>query len=206
MPRLLPSAPGVPDPLARQALVDAAIQFCDYTGAVRFSSDPVASVKGLGAYDVDLPQDTEFARVIGVWVGPRQVGLAPEAMVSDVRGVAVQDLPDQGAPAYGVVIEPRALTLVPAPDQDGLPIVIRSTTRPARNAKVLDDALFDRWVEVIVHGALARICRTPNQSFSDPVRAQESETRFISAMGRAKLDANRGAVAGLMRVRNHPFA
>lgn len=192
--------------MVRLALVDSAIEFCEKTGAVRITSDPVPSQKGVSTYDIDLPMDIEFSRVLAVWVGSRKIYTAPDVTVSDVRGVFPQEVPDTGAASYGVVIEPKALTLVPAPDQDDLPIIIRSTTRPSRNAKTLDDNLFDQWAEVIIHGALFRLCSTPGQPFSDSLLAGQAEARFYAAIGHAKIDANRGRVIGSIAVKPRPFA
>ena len=205
MSRLMPSAPGAPDPLVRQALVDAAIQFCELTGIARFTSDPVPTVAGVSTYDVDLPEQTEMSKVIGLWVGGHKINTAPEVTVQDHRGVYQQETPDTGFPGYAVVIEPRAVTFVPAPNTDNLPILIRSTTRPTRSATKLDDVLFDRWAESIVAGALYRLCNTPGQPYTDVVRAQQSRAEFYGDMSLAKIDANRGGVVGSISVRARPF-
>lgn len=202
MSRLLPSAPGAPDPLVRQALRDAAIQFCEDTGVIRVTTDPEMTEVGVNSYDIDLPAETELSRVIAVWVGGRKFPTAPEVTVSDVAAF----YPEHGATGHPyVVVGDGALVIVPAPAKSGQEIIVRASTRPTRTANKVDDQLFDKWGDAIVNGALFRLCSTPGQPFTDMVRAQQCGSMFYAMVGRAKIDANRGGVIGSISVKSRPF-
>lgn len=206
LPRLLPYVIGVAQPLAHQALLDTAIQFCEETGVVRHTTSPVLTVAGQATYDVDLPSQTELSRVLKVWVGWRMVYAAPEAMVDSVRGVSTDVTNDTGTIHAASVIEPGTITLVAAPSEDGFQIVVRAATRPTRSATQVDDALFNRWCDAITSGAIYRLASVPGQPFSDPNQAQIAFGMFRQQLNLAKIQANRGPMGGAVSVKLRPFA
>lgn len=205
MPRLAPYVVGVAEPLAHQALVDAAIQFCEETGVIRLTTDPVPTVAGQALYDIDLPTGVALSRILKVWVNDALVYAAPEAATDDPRGLSQLATSSPGSPLAAVSLEPATVALVPAPDTSGVSLMVRAATRPTRVAKVLDDELYNRWCDAIVAGATYRLCAVPGQPFSDPGQAQRAEGVFWQQVNRAKVHSSRGPMGGVLAVRQRPF-
>lgn len=198
--RLLPMAPGCPEPLARQALVDAARAFCERTLTVRVHTEPQRLRAGTAQYDIDLPAETELVQVLRAWTGQRE--LARQALAHQDRP---DDLATRGGPSYLVVRESDAVTLQPVPDgADTLTLLV--ATRPTRDAKTLDDALHGRWMDAVVHGALARLAVVPGQPFFNADLAGYASAQLRQEESQARLEANAGAAGGRIRVRAHPLA
>lgn len=206
MPRLAPYVVGVAKPLAHQALVDSAIQFCEETGVIRATLDPFTTLVGEATYPLMPAPHTEVSRVIKVWIGKRLVYMAPEAATDDLRGATTQTDSTSGAPLWGAVVEQDSITLVPTPDTADIPVAVRAIIRPTRTASQLDSELFARWGEAIVGGAISRLAAIPGQPFSDPGQAQRGDALFWQGVSRAKVHATRGTTATPLAVRQRPFA
>lgn len=205
MPRLAPYVTGVAEPLAFQALVDSAIQFCEETGVLRLTTDPVQTLAGQATYDLDLPAGTELSRVLKVWLDGVPVYATADAMIDDPRGFSTQVANPTGAPRAAPVIEAGSITLVPAPGLSGQDLVVRAAMRPTRSARVLSDELFNRWCDGVVSGAIYRLATVPAQPFSDPAQAQRAEGMFWQQVNRARVQANRGQMGGPLSVKQRPF-
>ncbi len=206
LPRLLPYTLGAAQPLALQSLLDSAIQFCDETGVVRITTDPVPSRKNQSTYDLDVPAQTELSRVLRVWLGGHLVHTAAEIMIDDVHGISDSAANNTGNARMVTVIEPGTICFTAPPSDDGMQIIVRAATRPMRSAKQVDDSLFNRWCDAIVSGALYRMASITGQPFSDNLQAQRALGMFWQQVNRAKIQANRGPMGGAVAVKLRPFA
>lgn len=209
MSRLMPQVRGCPAPLAEQALVDAAIEFCEETGVVRATTDPIPLIAGQATYDVDTPSGTEIVRVIRAWSGKRLLALAPAAAASSVYPFATSvgsDAPPTGDPVTLLVTDRQTVTLYPTPDKAVEKLTLRVATRPQRGATRLEDALLYDWAEAVVSGALFRLASTSGQAFSDAALAQAAFARFWFFVNRARIEANRARVSGPVAVAGRPLA
>ena len=68
------------------------------------------------------------------------------------------------------------------------------------------DELFDDWVEVVVHGALARLAVQPGTPYSNPDLAVMGAAGFINGVGRAKKAAAKGKTRSDLRMAGRTFA
>jgi hypothetical protein len=197
--RLNPLAPGCPQPMAAQALLDAAIEFCDASMVVRYITAPAPAQEGVGSYDIDLPSQQVLSRVLTAWYGGRPLTLAPR---QTVLGYAAYHAGMPGRPRWAFVNDDGAITLMPTPDDKHLAdVVLQIATRPARTATMVDDALFDDWAEAIVGGALARLAVIPGTPFNSPELASLGQARFARGLSDATLEARKGNVVGDVAVR-----
>lgn len=206
--RLNPLVPGCPEPVAFQALRDAAIAFCEDTHIVQIYTDPVRTTVGERQYDIDLPNQMELVRVLGAWHNS-----SPLQLVANQNAVylhAPRNDPDggssNGAPRVAHVLEPRTIHIFPPPSaQDVGHLTLKVALKPTRGAKQLDDALFDDWAEAIVHGAAYRLAMTPGRSYTNTELAGLSLGVYTSALSRARLEARKGRVIADVTVRPRPF-
>jgi hypothetical protein len=203
--RLNPMVPGCPEPVALQALLDTAVDFCDRTMVVQHTTDPTPVVPGVATYDLDTPSGTTPARVLAAWYDGARLDLAPLQTVTARSALGAADA--LGTPRAAYVLEPATVRLFPAPDTTQVgTLQVRVATRPLRAARHVDDALFDDWVEAIVGGALARLAIMPGMSFSNPDMAVYGAGLFGAGVSAAKLEARKGRVVGDVHVRLSPFS
>ena len=199
--RLLPLVPTCPDPTARQALVDSAIEFCERTDVLQVRTDPIQVVAGEAMYDIDLPPYTEPARLLRAWVGTQ------ELVVMRAPTWAPQYDSSPGGPTHISLLgeDGVALTPLPAPGPHDM-LTLLVAHRPVREARQLDDKLLSRWADAVVHGALSRLAVIPGQAFTDPGRAAYGHSMFMRACGMACVESRRLTNAGELHVRARPFA
>lgn len=210
LPYLTPWVGGCPVPLAHQSLVRSARSFCEETNVVTRMCEPVDLVLGESVYDIDLDTDTDAIRVLSAWLGATPLRLptmrdarSPLVSFSDLGAGVVAAT---GTPTTVTSEQPNTVTVYPAPGDTPLPkLSLLVATRPKMAARSLDDALFNRWADGVVAGAVAIIAAVPGQPFTDLNQAGVADARFWRAVNKARIEARRGDVGTSLRVRNNPL-
>lgn len=196
----MPYVIGCPEPTARQALVDAAIKFCEESNVLRQTLDPLTTIPGVATYDIELPAQHQLSRLLrvrganGLNYTVAEPGATPTAQV--------------GPPtAFFVTREDGLFTLhlSPAP-QAAQEFTIEAALEPTRTATKFANDLGSHWADHVIHGALARLYAIPDQPFSDPVRAANAMTQFLSEARWARAEGNLSRVRGSLRVQTRPLA
>lgn len=201
--RLIPQAPACSEPFALQCLRDAAIDFCEKSLVMRQKLDTFYCYNGRAQYDLDVPScDYQIARVLSVKVNGRLL-----------NGVLQEDKDDLPADQAGTplrfyttrVDNALVLNLHPAPTER-FPVVVEVALKPTRDTDRVDDELYNVWADAIIDGALSRICRVPNQPFSDVSFAAAMQASFADKTARAKIEGYHGRMRGNSTVKTRPFA
>lgn len=199
LPRVLPYVPMCPEPMVRQALVEAAIEFCSRTEVVQTLSDFVLRA-GRSVYDIELPMQQSLVNVIEVVFERREV---------DAVSYPVPELPP-GRPQSVVKPLPSTseLTLVPAPDAAtaGKRVTVRAAFKPTPKATQLADELFNDWHDAVVQGALKRLCAMPSQPFTAAGTVVVATQAFADYVVEARLVARKKRLVHASRVRPNPLA
>ena len=207
LPRLLPSVTGCTEPLARQALIDSAIEFCEETGVVKVTTDPMPLASGVSAYTVDVPTQQAVVTVQRAWYGTRELTAAPLSMISESQMYtgSTQVATDQ-VPTHFAEYGPGEVSLFPTPGAGANALLVfRVTTKPTRSATSVEHALFEDWAEAIVAGALRRLHSVPDSPFfSDPLAMRQAGI-FQLWISRARQEALRGRVRGSMLIAHRAF-
>lgn len=200
-PRLLPYVPGCSEPLAAQAVLDAAIQFCDDSLVIR---EPLASFNttvGEATYTLTPPASQEISRILKVVVDDTEL----EGVLAEVVG----ELDDNNAfpTSFFTSRTDSALRLLLGPKPDKVyPVIVTVALKPTRTAATVQDDLFDRWADPIVLGALARIMAVPGQPFTSLPLSRQRSIDAARMTHRARTEGMYGRVRGSMSVSTRPFA
>lgn len=201
-PRLLPSVIGCPEPLAQQALLDSAIEFCGRSLAVTTTLDAITLTAGADSFELDTPKNTTIAQVLNLWYDGRELDAAPYAQATAIST-------SNGDPRYFYgedLDEAFNITLMPAPDRTVAGgVIVRVALKPTRSATAVHDTLFERYAPAIVDGAMAILMSTPDQSFSDETKAQLMAVRARGAANNARTDAMHGRVQSSLSVKMRAF-
>jgi len=200
-PRILPYLPGCSEPLAAQALLSSAIEFCDTAQVLRINLDPIQTSAGAAAYGLTPPSsELAIARVLGVTLDGRAI--------VPVLAEALREPPTVEARPTSFYVDTSggsfSLRLAAIPD-DVYTLVANVALRPTRDATTLHDDLFELWVEPLVAGTLHRCMLVPDQPFTNPTQALYWGGVAAKATANSRVEGNYGYVRGSMRAKAHPF-
>jgi len=200
-PRVLPHLPGCPDPLAAQLILDTAIQFCEASGAIRQTLDPIKLIPNTGVYEFEPPTQQQVVRIFRAHIDGRDLHLAPLSeypLLTEQVGQprVLHTTRTDGLPE---------LVLTPTPDAAST-LSLDVALRPTRAATTLADDLFDLWLDAISTGAISAAQRMVGQPFTDMPSAGQRHAEFRSHISRARINALMGQVHSAQRVRSRPFA
>lgn len=165
------------------AVRDAAIEFCRRTFVWQEMLDPVITIKNISEYDLEMPSGTVVEHVLEAICDGREL-----------TAVKLRDLPTNrdtfvGKPtAYSLMFGDQ-VKLYPVPDNKGLLRLMVALT-PSSTASGIDSTLFERYKEVIAHGAKHRLMSVPSKSWSNPAAAQYHMTQFMRGIGEARIRAD----------------
>lgn len=198
-PRIGTHVVGCPEPTMSQALLDSAIAFCEDSLVQREMLDSFSTEIGTASYEMDPPAQQKVARVLDVVVD----GVKLKNIPQDVA-VGIQKVSGQPTGYYttrsGYTFE---VVLYPVPDKV-CTVSVLAALKPSRTATQLDDDLFERWVEPIVAGAIARITAIPNQPFSDMSKSQYAALTAAAMAKKARAEESFGRARGSMSIRLRP--
>lgn len=200
--RLLPQVLGCSEPLAQQALLDSAYEFCSQSLILSQTLDPITVPTGFPSVEIEAPTDLQIAQVLSATFD----GQLLEPMA--VWGSAGMSAPD-GTPRmyWGQDIdEVYHLTVLPAPDRlvrNGLEV--RVALAPTRSATRVPTILYDAYADAVICGALATLYSTPDQPFTNEPKAQMMASRARVRTNQARGDAIRGRLVTSLSVQMRAF-
>jgi hypothetical protein len=158
-----PLAASTPEPVAEHALRRAAQAFCQATRAWKVELDPTRTREGVREYDLELDSNTELVRI--------------ESATLNGNDYSVWRTGDHPRGRY--VYTPDGKTVLFAdPVAAGLPLVLTCSVKPGNNATGVDDAIFDRYVDVIALGAVARLTGDGNKRLDFEDQCDRIKTRL----------------------------
>lgn len=201
-PRILPYLPGCSEPLAAQALLTAAIEFCEASSVLRQNLASFNTTVGVDQYALNPPSNQHaIARVMSVAVDRVELiaGLA-----ENIRN----DLPVDTAKPRGFYTDrtDSGFSLRLSPPPDGVyPVVVAVALRPAIDATELDDDLYNIWVDPLVAGAISRCMLVPDQPFTNFPMARQMQDTAAKGFVASRIEGNYGLVRGSMRVKPRRF-
>jgi hypothetical protein len=203
--KVLPYAPGCPEPVAFEHIRNAAIEFCEETklwrsdDAFELADDPNILCAPTDAAILDIERCD--------WNGKR---LEPATI-----GWLDDRYPDwrsstnlwQGEPSWFTQLAPDTIRVVPMPYDDASPRTVGVSLRlkPSEDAELLPDFLAEHHRTLIGWGALAGILMLPNQTFSAPDRAQYYQAKFDQGLGRKSKLQQKGQQRGPVRMKANFF-
>jgi hypothetical protein len=182
LPKILPFAPGCPEPTAFEHLRNAAGDFCEETRLWRFDdtfalgSEPNIVCTPQGA----VIHEIERCDYNGIKLEPRSLDWLDDQWPdwrSDTNAT-------NGDPKWFTQICPDTIRVVPIPCELGGSVKVWLRLKPSDDCEQLPDFLFKQHGTMISWGALASILMLPNQTFSNPNMSVYFQGKFDQALGR----------------------
>lgn len=182
LPKILPFAPGCPEPTAFEHLLNAARDFCEETKLWRFDDtfqlgdDPNIVCTPQGA----VIHQFERCDYNGRKIDPKSL----DWLDDHYPRWRSDDETWEGEPQWFTQVCPDTVRVVPAPCETGGGIHVWLRLKPSEDADQLPDFLFKQHGTLLSWGALGSILMLPNQTFSDPNRAAFFQAKFDQGLGR----------------------
>ena len=187
---VMPDLPGCPFAAADSALRQSAITFCEQSLAWQAIHPDISIAAGTAEYAFAPPEGTVVHTIIYAALNGGEI--EPHA---GEMSIAISDWRRKtGMPQY-VLGGPTSLTLVPEPAAAGTLTMI-VVLKPSGASTGIEDALFNEYREVIVHGAFARLMLSPRKPYTNAQFAAYHQQQF----------AIKTAAAGMRVARSHARA
>lgn len=196
--RILPFAPGCPEPSAIAAIIEAARVFCRRTRLWR-STDQMTATTG-SSNCLCAPAGAEVFEV---------ESLSFEG--ADLKPISIADLDDKqpgwreytgDSPRWFTQTDIGEILLVPP----GAGVVKMATILlPSMDATQLPDFLYDQYAKDIANGALAEILLLPKRDFTDPNMAGVYQVRFDATLDALATRPIKGQQRARVRSRSEYF-
>jgi len=179
------------------AILDTAIAFCEDTNVIRVDADPIPTFEDVAKILIESPvPQQQIARVMFAWYDDQPIGAIARVPATRMQGYKATPT------AYYTTREDGGLyfNLFPVPNAAGS-LLLELSLRPARDATQVDNDLLDLWADTIVAGAVSRIARLPNQSFSNDGVAATALSVYEKGKLKARVERSHGQVQSTQRVR-----
>ena len=183
---LMPDLPGCPAAAADSALRQSSIAFCEQSLAWQTEHLPVFVMGGIAEYAYSPPEGAAVHAIIHAVLDGEEI----ESFACE-KNIKIKNLRRQtGKPRY-VLGGPFSLTLVPAPDSNGV-LTITVALKPSALSTGIDDALFHEYLEAIIHGSMARLMQSRKKPYTNIQLAAYHQQQFIIKTAAAGMRVARG--------------
>jgi hypothetical protein len=190
LPNLTQYVPDVPELVALNAVRNAAIEFCERTLIWQFDVDAMLAIKDVSTYEIDASAGVKFVDVMFGYYDDKL--LVPRATDELTRLFRWKDWRTmKGEPAYITRLTAKEVIVVPTPDKAGPKISVRAAFAPTRDASGVGVDVFENYVEIVCHGARARLYNTPGQPYYDKNSALEFDRRFRAGISEVRVMVNK---------------
>jgi hypothetical protein len=198
---VLSDVAGCSQPLAKNAIRNAAIEFCDRTWVYRVEMGPLAAEANVPDYTLEPPSNTAVVKVHRLWYDKREIfPKTPE----ELAALFAHWPSAVGTPLYFTHRSPDVLLLVPMPEaslQDA--ITGELAIKPTRASTGISADIHEKYLEDIAYGAKARLFAMSRKPWSDKQLSAYHQGMFDECVGKAKVQATKGHTRGRLRTTAH---
>ncbi|OGT02161.1 MAG: hypothetical protein A2143_00765 [Gallionellales bacterium RBG_16_57_15] len=192
---VLADVPGVPQPVALNAIRNAAIELCEKSGVWSWTAAAMNSVALQASYAFVPEADTEVVGVVAAWYNGVQIlprtGAQLEAEVSITGSGFVVGTPwhkQSGTPKYFTIERADQFILSPYPTEAlAAAIEMKLTLKPTRTATGMEKWVMDKHFETIAHGAKAKLCAMHSKPWSNADQASYHAGKFDNGITSASV-------------------
>lgn len=205
LPEVTQFLPDVPELVAKNAIRNAAIEFCEKTRYWQVDVDPISVVAGQRNYVVPTPADTKMVGVVSAYYNTNLlIPKGPDELARIYRMGDWQQV--EGAPQYLTQIIKPEVILVPTPYEDKAESLhLRVAIAPTRASEEISEDVYENYLMVIANGAKAILYNTPGQPYFDKTSAKECQMYFRAGIANARILIDKGLTRSSTRAEFQRF-
>jgi len=196
---------GAPSETIRQALIDAASEFCEKSRIWNEIQDAQFLINGVNDYEVDLPIKAKPLSIEVVWCNQRKLHGVTMAQLQTL-------LPDWQTAVgseplyYNSAFDWSTFRVYPMPaDAGAAQLQIKGSFQPSEEADMLPDFLWERWRTALTAGALALLQTQFGKAWFNLQQADINRAAFTSQIGDATITRMREGASNHMTVAPRAF-
>lgn len=175
LPQILVRAQGCPEPIALDAIRQAAIEFCSSTRLWRYTDTfAFTGNSEIATPDYSVLMEIENARMDGRALTPVSINY-----LNDAYPDQDWETLDASFPKYITQKSDGSFMVVPAVEGQ---LKMTLILKPSNDAEELPDFIDNEYRRVITDGALAEIMMIANQPYSNPDLASVHSARFQQSL------------------------
>ena len=190
LPRIRQEVRSCPELVLKDTVKATVNEFCRRTGAWKVDHDPITVTQGIPEYELDIIDDALVHDVLSIEVD--DVPLEPMTQVDlDNKYPGWRDL-EGDVITYFLLSDRATVRLVYTPDRtitQGL--VLTVTLRPKRTATVVDEIIYEEYLEAIVDGAKSKLLMMAGKPWTDLPAATVAKAAYETAISNATLGAQK---------------
>jgi hypothetical protein len=183
---VLPEVQGCSDPMAEQAIRDAAVEFCQRSMVWVYSADPQSVIAGRSNYDVETPAGASLVQIKSVQVTNQMEPLDP--LSTDQLDLMIPNWDTEtGTPKAYTQQEDAEFIIAPVPDEtikNGLRIML--TLQPSRASTGYPDWINNKYQECVLAGAKSRLMMKQGTHWYNPNQGMAYKAEFDLGIAKAK--------------------
>ena len=188
---VLPEVHGCPKAVAKNAIRDAVIEFCDKSQVWTAPSEDTDIVAGYSRYSFDARTDGAIVATIGY------------AAINDnpISRVSIYELEEKmpnwryvtsKTPNVCFMDTSESMRLVGEPEEDIIGgLYVEVVLKPSRTSTECPQFLLENWAEAIAHGALARLKAMVGRPWADGQMVSYHRNEFRAGISRARSSAQK---------------
>lgn len=200
LPYVIPYAPHCLEDQAVLAVRSACIDFCRDTQLLQEDLDPFSAQAGVANYELYTTGASLVTQVLALYYLTRKLERKSPMELQSMYSRNWQSI--TGTPQVFTMPTQTSVTVVPYPEETVAGAFSgRIAVVPSRASTGVDSVLFERYVDAIAAGALARLKMTPDQPYTDLPGAQLQWGLFRSSCAATRSFVNGGMNRASMRVR-----
>lgn len=191
--------PGVPEPVAVNAIRKAAIEFCDRSLLWVADHDPIDMVAGESACRLSPPNGTAVVRIEDIWLN--EVPLIPTTRL-DLQHKNANWNSLAGTPSHYMQENTEEIIIFPTPtSSDAEALTLKVALKPSRRSTTIENWIVEKYLEELMHGASWKLMEMPGKSWTDIQAAMYHKSVFDAAIVSAQLLVSKGMGKAPLRTR-----
>ena len=205
LPEVIQFMPDVPEHIAKNAIRNAAIEFCEKSRYWQIDVDPISVVNGQRNYVVPTPADTKMVGAVSAYYNTNLlIPKGPDELARIYRMGDWQQV--EGSPQYMTQLIKPEVVLVPTPYEDKADALhLRVAIAPTREAEEITQDVYENFLLVIANGAKAILYNTPGQPYFDKASAKECQMYFRAGIANARIMVDKGLTRSSTRAEFQRF-
>lgn len=191
---------GAPEPAIEREILHSSREFLHDTLVWVHESMPQIIRNNINEYVVVTPSGSRLEVLQEVYAGEKKLIVLPLAAYPYNRSSVT------GMPSHSYLTETGRIRLYPTPDRDDIGnLQVIAVLNVKEGGKKVPDALYDRYSDAIVSGAIARLTAQPDQLWSNPQLSAHHRQMFRRAKSSAVNARVRGNAAGSVMINRQSF-
>jgi len=203
LPELATHVAGCPNPLITNALTTAATEFCTRTLCWQERLAAVDVTKSSFPYTIPVASHAAHATLVRVMAAQIENLILKPTSYEDLDHLPAWDT-QEGTP-YGFLITSQGTLLAYPLPSEATTLRLTVALTVERAATVLEEFLYIRWRDVLVHGALRILHAMPDKPWSKPDLVGLHTKPFEQGVAAARVEANRSQMVANQAVQMRPF-